>query len=510
LDLQLSGIFSLIEEGRVAVEWIMLNPRLAGVLKWNGIRIKLMDIATWVGVTITAVHEWYGLECEEHERWPSGFNSEWEVLNALVNDLLTWAETYTHGILNPTLGKTAFDLWRQHYAPDDVDTVSDNGRDTFLLPCFGQDIGRNAICDAAIVQPNVTLGKTGTVEGPIYDLDVKSFYPSLYLGKGQPTKLIVSSHKCDLAGLKYLVERYWVCAKVSLLHSKWKVPTFPGNKLRWQHAPCETVASGEELKYYLEAGAITGIKWVVAYTTADYLSDFGQAVIKDRDLAEKQGKVAHAAYTKKIANSLWGRFAPQRERWEVIKDAQALVPWGEWYVRNTETGETVKRRAIGNVVQQQYFKGWGSKSWPACAAFVCAEARIFINALCEGVGDENVLYKVVDGLHVTKAGFANIASRITWDNSTPGQLRISGIYSRVTYHGLYSWEHGEGWSIAGLPRNAIRESSGRYRGILLSGPAESHALGDLNSVFSRERLFNYTKHPSNKLESCLTSTDCEA
>lgn len=496
VDLQIGGIFELIEAGHVAIEWLMLAPRLVGVLKWCGIRVKLMDIAAWCGVTMHAASRWFDYSPQGEERSKRGSELEMYTLCRLAKEWITWAETYNHGIISPTIGKTSFDLWRQFYAPTDTQTVPMSGGEPFLLPCFGQDSGRNAIHDDALVQPPVQLKKTGTVRGPVYDLDVKAFYPSLYLGKRQPSKLVASGDKCDLHGLKQLLRNYWVCAKVKLTQSKWKVPVYVNGRVQWQYPPCETIAAGIELAYYVESGSVSGLKWFAAYETADYLSDFGYAMIKARDAAEKAANPAHAAFTKKIANALWGRFAPRRERWDTIPNAPALVPWGEWYHKNNETGESTKRRSIGNVVQEQTFKPWGKKSWPAAAAFICAEARFAINTLCDGVGDSNVIYRVVDGLHVTQEGFNLLSDRITWDNSTPGQLRIAGVYDSVTYHGIYSWEHGEGWSIAGLPRNAVKLGDGKYSGVLLTGPAESYQLGDLNSVFARFRVFDYGKHPA--------------
>ncbi|GAI87037.1 unnamed protein product, partial [marine sediment metagenome] len=198
--------------------------------------------------------------------------------------------------------------------------------------------------------------------------------------------------------------------------------------------------------------------------------------------------------TKKLLNSLYGKFGQKAEVWEKIGDAPNEPDRVEDVYEVGVFRTKQIRYLLGEVFE---LTGYGEcfNSFPAISAHVTAYGRMYLYELMKAAGSGNYFYCDTDSLIVNEAGLWNLENRI--DKQRLGSLKVVSTTTKLVIRGLKDYSVGEKTIIKGIRKNAVRISDNLYsqdvwpsfKGVLRSGTADTYTIRKTLKQLSR----NYTK-----------------
>lgn len=301
------------------------------------------------------------------------------------------------------------------------------------------------------------------VRGPVYHLDVQSFYPSIMADEKFPVRLKYYSCKPGFSLLQADHQGLGLIAAVKLNCIGTGYPvTRDGRTFYAQGRFVSTLCGPELLRAYNNKHVVEMLAFA-AYEMEPIFADFSNFFINMRREYKRNGNLAFAQMCKLIGNSLYGKFGQWRHRWDDKPNEIAPKPFGEWTKANCTRGGTDIWRSICWLAQVKGAKEEHKDSCPAIASFVTAYGRERILGLAEVAGLENCLYSDTDSLHVTEAGRHRLMLAGWIEADIPGKLQVKEVCDTAEYRGPKNYTIGGRNVIAGVPPGTVAEKDGRFK-----------------------------------------------
>lgn len=329
--------------------------------------------------------------------------------------------------------------------------------------------------------------------GPYYIVDVNSLYPFVMRANLYPIsyRKILNSPTCR--SLRRYLKSKAVIAKVLISTDR---PVYAVRRERtlfpvgifW-----ETLTT-PELLYGFKHGHIKEIATAVVYEQAEIFTGFVDRFYKLRQGFKAQKDDLYDYFTKKLMNSLYGKFGQKGEIWNLIGDAPNEPDRTEDLIDVV----THRRRRLRYLLGQ-VFELIGHEetrhSFPAISSHVTAYARLYLYKLMQVVGPGNFYYCDTDSLFVNLPGKTRLSKYLS--NSELGGLKLDQTTDKITIYGLKDYITDDKTAIKGISKKAKRISNVIFeqekwptlKGMLATGNVDDYVVHKQVKHLQRE----YTK-----------------
>lgn len=243
---------------------------------------------------------------------------------------------------------------------------------------------------------------------PVYELDVRSLYPSVMLRHEFPARLVGAKNHVHVDYATELVNRYACIADCMVRVMGDGFPYRSGNVVTYPEGIYCTRLCQPELYRAFEMGAIVAVNRISWYETADLFSSFVNFWWARRKEALTGGNTVAEQLAKMMMNSLFGKFGQRMPSWVIRPDCVPPEPWCLWYGAKSAGAGLTQHRAIG---WQDYSREGdvdGPNTFTAISAFVTSYGREYMRAIRNLCPRESVLYQHTDSLIVTGDGLRAI------------------------------------------------------------------------------------------------------
>jgi len=402
-------------------------------------RVVFVDSLNWFPQSLASLGESAGIpkfpmpafeECDE--TWFRYCERDSQIVFTTFVELIKWVADNDMGMFRYTAPAQAMSAYRHRFMTHKI-FIHDNAEIKQLerRAYFG---GRTEV---------FRMGKVGTI---IHQLDVNALYPSVMADGYFPCRLKRSEIRLEY--LPMLPDLDWdsSIAEVALSTPEPLFPIRTPNVIIYPTGEFRTTLAGAELGYAKHHGYIRGVRSWAEYDVAPLFADWVAELWAMRSLYRRESNTLYAEFSKKLMNSLYGKFGQLAHEWVESADEIAAEPWSSWTVLDMTTGKRTRYRSVGWDVQRQIDRRVFTVrkaieqgiettelteesaelegTFPAISAFVTAAGRMRMNNLRSMAGHRNVFYQGVDGLMVTSEGLRNLDAKGQLGTTELGLLRL--------------------------------------------------------------------------------------
>ena len=319
--------------------------------------------------------------------------------------------------------------------------------------------------------------------GPVYHLDVQSFYPSIMAENKMPARLLKVILAPSLTQVNHALENQGLIADCLIDCEEPGFPVTREGRTFYAQGLISTVLCGPELKRALKEARSVKIRSVAVYEMADLFSDFVNYFWDLRKKYAHQGNKAFAYVCKLLMNSLYGKFGQWDARWKNRDDTLAPIPFGHWWERKAD-GQTIDVfRSLAWLPQLQTGKVEHRHSCPAISSYITSYGRERILELARIARIENCFYSDTDSLHVNQAGYDDLRYALKISRGIMGKLDVKQVEETAEYRGVKNYTLGTTRVIAGIHEKAKQISPKKY---------EQIKFARLGSILQSEQLDGVT------------------
>jgi len=203
------------------------------------------------------------------------------------------------------------------------------------------------------------------------------------------------------------------------------------------------------------------------YTTGRIFTKWVDSMYAIRKKYIKSKNTIMADLTKKLMNSLYGKFGQKSD--EVLSEIQLTdetyeierhysVPQGKWY-------NVINIGTLQKIVREKTAEAFNS--FPAIAAHVTDYARMYLWKLMVTAGTQEVYYVDTDSLYVSHKGYLNLKPYL--DKFELGMLKLEASAKYFKIYGPKDYIIGKKTVLKGVPQTARQLDKNTYECTLFPG-----------------------------------------
>lgn len=327
--------------------------------------------------------------------------------------------------------------------------------------------------------------------GPFYKLDVNSMYPYVMRRSTYPVRLYKYSPRANVPYLRRLLEKYLVIAECL---AETEEAAFPQYLDGWTCYPTgifRGVFTTPELKHLLERGQIHEVYRLAYYAHQPIFGQYVDFFYNLKARYTEEGNKAFRSICKGFLNFLYGKFGQRGMEDKIIgtcpldwMKTEEHFDWEaqEWVDLVYLCGQVIERRK----------RGESYNSFPAIAAHVTANARLYLWHLIGLAGRNNVFYVDTDSLIVNQMGYKHLEPLA--HPTRLGGLKVEGVSDYLEIRAPKDYTFGPNCYIKGIRDNAISLADGVYEqdkfpglaGILRKGDCDDYVIERTVKRLARE------------------------
>ena len=294
--------------------------------------------------------------------------------------------------------------------------------------------------------------RLGKITQQTWLYDFNSMFPGVMRGNYFPTQIVGYDRNPSIKDVETWLEKYCVTCSVNVDTEKPIYAKRHDGKLLFPTGRFTTCLSTPELHHALKFGHVVSVNAVSLYHRREIFTDFVDFFYDARLKARAEGREVDSLLFKILMNSLYGKFGQRGLIWEREENTDDLSAhsWEE-YIH--PTGETIRYRRLGGLVQRQEQEDESRDSHPAIAAHVTAYARMLLWNTMETAGRENVYYVDTDSLLINAVGRGRIEGHI--DNHALGGLKEEATFDSVEIWGPKDYRFGNTRKTKGVKKTAL-------------------------------------------------------
>lgn len=456
----------------------------------TGGRIVIVDSLNWFPCRLSEIGQAIGypkatmpsFDASESD-WFRYCTRDTEIIFRCFIALLQWHRERDLGMFRYTAPAQALAAFRHRFMEHDI--LCHDNAECKRLERRGYFGGRSEVF------------KLGEITETVYQVDVTSLFPSVMRSGEFPCLLDRYELEKDWAPPDRSINWSHCMAEVQIDTKEAIFPLREEKCVVYPLGSFQTVLCGAELGYAIRMGYVKAVRQWCEYKVAPLFTRFVDEFWSLRKQYKADGNKLYDLFTKRIMNSLYGKFGQRSPKWVNVPGDLSALPWSRWTVLDQSTNESTEYRSFGWQVQQKTDQGEIDGNFPAISAFVTSAARMHMNYLRALARSKNVLYQGVDGLIVTREGFDRLSSAGEIAECELGKLRLQLSVNHGEIYGCADYLLGDKVVISGRSSDAEQLESGQYlqrkfsaTGYLFSGQAISTVEEQLHTW---QRSARYSK-----------------
>lgn len=303
--------------------------------------------------------------------------------------------------------------------------------------------------------------KLGSIQGSAHQLDVTGLFPACMRSIRVPILLHRSESNRRLSGT--LPDIKWADS-IAHVELRTDEPLYPFRDARGVLYPIgsfETYLAGPDLEAAFNAGRILAVGGWAEYKTDVIFTRFVDTLWQMRQEYKASGNGLYDLFTKRIMNSLYGKFGQKSPKWVNVPNTFAALPWSRWRERDWSTGRLIEHRSVGWQVQRQTEQEEIEGSFVAISAFVTAAARRRMDWYRYVAGTGSVYYQGVDSLIVTDDGLSRLDKAGCVAPNELGKLRLQLSFNTGEIYGCNDYIVGHKTVVSGRSFDTRMDEIGR-------------------------------------------------
>ena len=351
------------------------------------------------------------------------------------------------GSFKPTVSSTAFNTWRHRFMPDTVHIHTDELA-THLER--GSYKGGRTEC--------LWVGRRE--DGPFYYMDVNNMYGYVLANCEFPSGLWNSIPKADPYQLAYKLKRHAVIAQVRIDVDE---PWFPyrlGSHTCYPVGEFWTTLTTPELKLVIDRGWLRDVGAMSWYRKAPLFAEYVNEFTDLRHSYDAEGREGFSKICKLLVNGLYGKFGQRGMKQEIIGKCDPSIMKRET-ILDAEHNLIFDQVYLAGTIFKESRHGEAFHSFPAIAAHVTAEARIYLFALAQKVPKDHVFYMDTDSLLVDEQGYLALADLM--DPSHIGMLKVETTSPWLEINAPKDYKMQDRIKTKGIKLDAEILADGRFR-----------------------------------------------
>lgn len=380
-------------------------------------RIVIVDLANWFPGELSTIKAACGFtpaikgaDCDPNYQQSRATQDDSRFVHSAFENLIKWVKDNQMGTFRYTASAQALGAYRHRFMKQAM-YVHDNA------PI--QELERRCYYGG-----RSEAFKLGVFSEVVYQLDVSGLFPSVMSQNCFPQRLVRSEQRAELIELLPSIDWSASCADVEIQTDKPLYPLRTDTHVIYPVGRFRTSLCGNELYQAFRAGIIRKCGSWSEYKLAPLFSLWVSALWDMRQVYRLEGNSLYEQFTKRIMNSLYGKFAQLTPAWVNVDDKHDMLPWTTHASYDCTLNDWKFYRSIGWQVQLKQGRKTRPQSFYAISAFVTAAARQRMDWLRRVAGKRHVLYQGVDSLIVTPTGRDNLTEQGEIQENTLGKLRL--------------------------------------------------------------------------------------
>jgi hypothetical protein len=448
--------------------------RVVFVDSMNWFPQSIQQLATTTGISDTAII--YGQQSASINLNASNHTAE--IVFRAFTSLIAWVRDNDFGQFRYTTAAQALSAYRHRFMRRKI-LVHDNAsiKTVERAGYFG---GRTEVF------------RLGNIRGIVYQLDCNSLFPAVMRCSRVPYSLKRYEIRTEPLEVRPEIEWSESIAEVELQTDR---PIYPCRTAKYIIYPVgifRTVLVGPELHYAIIYGHVRKVGTWAEYSCAALFQDYVEYLYKLRYQYAADGNKLYEQFTKRLMNSLYGKFAQMSPPWQEHKGRMDMLPWTTARHYNGVTHEYEYYRAFGWQVQKLMPRVELPRTFVAVSAFITSYARMRMNLLRAIAGKRDVYYQGVDGMIVSRDGFDRLDKADEIDNRKLGKLRLDAIADDCDIVGCSDYRVGGKVVLAG--RAAMYDDIDTGKMLQHKFAAASHLFKGGAVDYYEEKLEEFARH----------------
>jgi len=332
--------------------------------------------------------------------------------------------------------------------------------------------------------------------GPVFVLDVNSFYPSTMAMYHYPTKCLGHRVGISVCELEDLCFKHCVIARVKIESSDGDFPVRRNGVPLYATGSFVTTLTTEDLIEAINAEAIKAVGEVAIYSRAPIFNEFVDFFWEKRREAKENGWTQRAFQYKILMNSLYGKFGQKNPRWVNADEVEPDRPFGMFMSCDLDSGEVEWYRSIlwhAQKMVPELDRELADHAFPAIAAHVTANGRKTMRNYRSLIKEWDFYYQDTDSLHVSEHGYRTMQQMNCVKEGELGMLSLKGEYQTAEYRGPKNYTIDGTHVIAGLKSNAIPRTDGTFEQEEFAGLRSVIATSPPDGVVVRNTILDFNK-----------------
>lgn len=286
-----------------------------------------------------------------------------------------------------------------------------------------------------------------------YQLDINSMYPYVMKEYSYPTELRYMLYDPPLEEVDQLLLNHCVIAETYVnTDDDIYIYDLKGRNV-YPTGSFYTTLTTEELRYAMSRGQVDHFGLVAVYKCAPIFADFVDYFYSLRLYYKAQRNRSFEMICKLILNSLYGKFGQKGIKQERIGDCDLDDFRVEHHI-DAQTKRSYYIYLIGGNVLRYEEVDESPNSFPAIAAHVTANARLYLYRLMMEAGKDHIYYCDTDSLIVDSVGY----DRLKWylDDTELGRLKIEAVGDSLILNAPKDYRLGNKVRMKGIRSDAVR------------------------------------------------------
>ena len=288
--------------------------------------------------------------------------------------------------------------------------------------------------------------------GPFYKLDVNSMYPYVMRNHNYSTTLFRYRDRGSLLDLKDKLERYHVVADCLINTPEPAFPCIVDGHIAYPTGIFRVALTTRGLEYVLSVGRILEVYRMAYYYYAPLFAKYVDYFYPLKSQYSREGNEVFREIVKGFLNYLYGKFG-QRGLSDSIVGSCSVEDTKIVQVFDKEANVYYDLIYIGGQIIKRERQEESYNSFPAIAAEVTTNARLYLHSLITQAGRDHVFYVDTDSLIVDQEGLNRLSGRV--QDHKLGYLKLEGITTEIEIRARKDYSFGDKHRIKGIRSNAV-------------------------------------------------------
>jgi len=266
-----------------------------------------------------------------------------------------------------------------------------------------------------------------------------------------------------------LCQSFGVIARVVITSLTPEYPVRTPRGITYPIGTYTTTLAGPELLAACAAGEVTHVHRAAMYRLGNPFARAMDPLLRLRSEYHEQGQTGWELFVKSIMVSMSGRLAPHQYHWLPRPTTPALIPWGEWTVRDHESGSVRRFLSRSGLTWERTHTVGSIRPMAAAYAYLTAYGRTLMRLYRSRLPPRCVLAQDTDGLWCTSIARSTLGYLTDPDAAQSGDLRRKfSCRAARFWTGQHYWCGGR-WVLAGIRSPSLDPGTATLRGSLEIG-----------------------------------------